>query len=170
MNYLIVEIPDSVAKRLGLVESIWKQSDYPDLFYRVDAARPEMKIRRHVAIAHKKHIKSPTKQVSWNDDNSKHDKGNFDHSFKGIEKAKDIARTVLKLGDDVVLEWATATDKRRILNESVSGNQMLVEGNYSEILFLVAKFKKTSSKLISLGQIARQVLKEQDRDAKRRKN
>ena len=54
MSFIIVEIPTSLVTKLGLMESTWKQSAYPDYYLRIDAARPEMKLRRHVAIAQKK--------------------------------------------------------------------------------------------------------------------
>jgi hypothetical protein len=135
MTYIIVEIPASLVKKLGLLESIWKQSDYPDYLLRMDAGRPEIKILSHVHIAHKKHINTTTKQVSWNDDATKHDKGNFDHGFKGMEKAKEIAKTALKLGDDVILEWATPIYKAKLLAESALGKNKLTQSEILEVPF-----------------------------------
>lgn len=63
-----------------------------------------MKLLRHVHIAHKKHLSSANKQVSWNDDGTRHDRGRFDDGFKGIEKAKAVARIALNIADDIVLE------------------------------------------------------------------
>ena len=167
MSYIIVEVPTSLVTKLGLLESIWKPSGYSDYYLRVDAARPEMELRRHVHIAHKKHTSAPKKQVSWNDLWHKHDKGNFDHSFKGMETAKEIAKTALKLGDDAVLEWATANQKAKLLVESV-----LVENNRtsSEILEIPFLVLKPTKPLLSLARIARQIMEEQDNKVKKRKN
>ena len=57
-------------------------SKHPDYWMRVDPARPELKQRRHVHIAHKKHLKAKGKQVAWNDDQTRHDKKNFDSFLK----------------------------------------------------------------------------------------
>lgn len=90
-----------------LTESIWKDSNEGDLWYRVDSARPEMHILRHVHIAHRKQLSAPTSQVAWNDNQTRHDRHNFDTSFSPIEKAKALARQVLRLPDDAFLEAAS---------------------------------------------------------------
>lgn len=50
--------------------------------------------------------------------------GSFASHFKGIEKAKEIAKEVLKLGDDAILEAVSHSGKAKELVES------LLEGRY----------------------------------------
>ena len=107
MSHLIVELPTSVLEDCllePLEESIWKDSGIKDLQYRVDPARPEMNILQHVHIAHKKHTATTSKQVSWNSDASKHDRGRFDASFKGLKSAEAVARIALNLPEELALE------------------------------------------------------------------
>ena len=52
-SYLIVEVAADSFEGMRLEEGIWKQSSYSDYFYRVDSARPEMRLQRHIHIAHK---------------------------------------------------------------------------------------------------------------------
>ena len=105
--YLLVEVSGTsplVSGDTPLVTSIWKKSQIDDYWYRVDSADPQKKVRRHIAIAKGKHRNAKNKQVSWNDDGTRHDKKSFDDNFKGIEKAKKIARGILKLPDETVLQ------------------------------------------------------------------
>ena len=97
----------------------------------------------------------------------KHDKRNFEHGFKGMETAKEIAKTALQLGDDVVLEWVSANQKAKFLVESALVENDLASSEILEIPFLILKPTKP---LLSLARIARQVLEEQDNKGKRRKN
>ena len=103
-----------------LTEGIWKDSGEGDLWYRVDSARPEMHILRHIHIAHKKQTSAPRTQVSWNDTTTRHDAHNFDALFSPMDRARALAKRVLKLPDTAVLEAAT-------LGEDVYGSYMLTE-------------------------------------------
>ncbi len=93
-----------------LQESIWRDSNDGDLWYRIDSARSEMHILRHVHIAHRKQLSAPAKQVAWNDDQTRHDRHNFDASFSPMEKAKALAKQVLRLPDDALLEAVELAD------------------------------------------------------------
>lgn len=104
---------------LFLTESVWRDSREGDLWYRIDSARPEMSILRHVHIAHKKQLSSPNTQVSWNDNRTRHDIHNFNTSFSPMEKAKALAKEVLRLPDEAFLEAATLTE--------IYGSYMLTE-------------------------------------------
>lgn len=105
--YIVVTIPTAVLEQACpdlLVESIWKPAGISDLWVRVDPERAEMNGLRHAHVAHAKHINATNKQVAWNNDGSRHDRGRFDNGFKGIEKAKSAVRIALNLPDDVQLE------------------------------------------------------------------
>ncbi len=108
--YVIVTIPSLLFDLLpcsNLLESKWKDCRGTNMVARVDPPRPEMQQQRHVHIADKQHAAVKNKQVSWNQDASRHDAASFDSNFVGIEKAKTIARDVLGLPQDTVLEhWA----------------------------------------------------------------
>jgi hypothetical protein len=106
-NYIIVE--EGAASLLNeaanvLFESKWVDS--PEAGYKMRKDVPKFPHEKlHIHIAHNKHTKAKNKQVSWNVDGTRHDKMNFDDNFRGIEKAREIARKVLKIGPDIVLEW-----------------------------------------------------------------
>jgi hypothetical protein len=141
LSYLIVEVDADSFEGMRLEEGVWKQSSYSDYFYRVDSARPEMSLRRHIHIAHKRHLDAPTQQVSWNSDCTRHDQRTFADHFKGLEKAKQIARTVLKLGDDAVLESVSHKRKADWLVECVLEGTSLPPSELLEVPLLVLKAK-----------------------------
>ena len=114
--------------KLALIqEGVWKDAHIKGYKVRVDAPHIPGG-RRHVHIAHNKHINSKNKQVSWNDDTSRHDKNSFDNNFKGLEKAKAIARQELGLDKDTILE--SAEPDVNLLVEAV------LSGTDDEIIFL----------------------------------
>jgi hypothetical protein len=118
----LVQLSEDAFDQLGLSaleESKWTPSKRPDYWMRVDPARPELKQRRHVHIAHKKHLKAKGKQVAWNDDQTRHDKKNFDSSFKGMAAAHDIAKTALGLSADAILETISPRSRLELLIEEV---------------------------------------------------
>jgi Family of unknown function (DUF6367) len=141
VTYLILEVDANTLAEMRLEESVWKRSQYPDYFYRVDPARPEMRQQRHIHIAHKKHVNSPSQQVSWNSDQTRHDQHTFADHFKGLEKAKEIARTALKLGDDAVLESVPDHEKARLLIEAVAGDSEFSTSELLDMPILVLKWK-----------------------------
>jgi hypothetical protein len=139
VSYLIVEVEAEALGKMRIEEAVWKRSQNPDYFYRVDPARPEMRQLRHVHIAHKKHISSPTQQVSWNSDQTRHDQHTFADHFKGLEKAKEIARQALKLGDDAVLESVSDQEKARLLVEAVADDSQFATSELLEMPILILK-------------------------------
>jgi hypothetical protein len=166
VSYLIVEIDDESLERMRLEEGLWKKSQYPDYFFRVDPERPEMRQQRHVHVAHKKHLNASGKQVSWNSDQTRHDAHNFANNFKGIEKAKEIAKQVLKLGDDAVLESVSEHEKARLLVEAVGGDSEFSASQFLEMPILVLK-RKPLTRLKRALQILEQM---ERRDGKGRKH
>ncbi|HUA66982.1 MAG TPA: DUF6367 family protein [Candidatus Saccharimonadales bacterium] len=157
LSYLIVEVDAIWLERAPLEEGVWKQSEYPDYFFRIDAGRPEMKLQRHVHIAHKKHLKSPSDQVSWNTDSSRHDKSTFAYGFKGMEKAKEIAKRVLNLGDDAVLESISDSGKAKLLVEAVLDESPFSASRVVEMPILVLKRRH-----LTVVERAVQILEEMD--------
>lgn len=96
-----------------LSEGIWKDSHISGYMYRVDAANPQFKQKRHVHIKRK----NKSDQVSWNDDGTRHDKHKFKANMSGIEVAKQITRDVLKLSKDIKLEGLTVAERVNLLLE-----------------------------------------------------
>ena len=121
--YIVVEISNEVysSSRLSqLNEGIWKDAHLKGYKVRVDAPHtPDGK--RHIHIANSKHIHSKNKQVSWNDDLTRHDKKSFDQNFHGIEKAKKIAIKALGLDNNSILENIIIEDV--LLTENIQPNQ-----------------------------------------------
>lgn len=86
------------------LESIWMQSGNKDWMYRVDPEDPRIPLKRHVHIAKKKHTGAKNMQASWNDDGTRHDKSSFNASVGSTERVRDIARSVLGVPPNIVLE------------------------------------------------------------------
>lgn len=127
--YIVIEIFSERINCLALNEGQWRPSSFKDLWYRVDPENTSIRQQRHVHIAHKKHINASDMQVSWNRDMSRHDTHKFNSSFVGIEKAKDLARQILKLpGDSILEQKASSNTVAGLLLEMISdGPQLPVE-------------------------------------------
>lgn len=120
LKHILVEVPEELLQsRFLSLESQWKPSGYKDYMMRVDAENPSIPHQRHVHIARKKHTSSKHKQVSWNKDGSRHDKGSFDE--KAATKAvRDIARKALQLDATVTLESINSrNDKSFVFEEEI---------------------------------------------------
>lgn len=103
--YILVAISDNEIRAIGLDESgDWRQSSISNLYYRVDPQNDAQKQKRHVHIAHKKHIHAPGEQFSWCDDGLRHDSHNFNSNFSGMASAKRLAAKFLKLSSPNILE------------------------------------------------------------------
>lgn len=100
-----------------LEEGRWVSAGVKDYMYRVDRGHPDPEVR-HVHICHKKHLTAHNRQVSWNEDGTRHDPLRFDVGFVGIETAKQIARDTLHLPDDFVLEGRRDLPQKQLLEES----------------------------------------------------
>jgi len=78
------------------IDSVWSA--------RLDAEDPKNNSKCHVHIAKTKHRSSKGKQVSWNDDGSRHDKKTFNAKLGQSRKVQAIARKILGLGESISLE------------------------------------------------------------------
>lgn len=120
-SYIILEISSKKFIEYGfhlILEGDWRPSGLSDWYQRVDNANPQMNIQRHIHLAHKKHIKVKDRQVSWNDNGTRHDKKSFDVNISGLNNAKQIARKALKLSSDIVLEDISKNENLDIIMES----------------------------------------------------
>ncbi|MFZ1221082.1 MAG: DUF6367 family protein [Chthoniobacterales bacterium] len=152
---IIVELDEKVFRNAGLgllEESQWKQSKYPDYLVRVDPARPELKLKRHATVAHKKHVAAKNKQVSWSDDAKRHDKKTFDVNFKGMSKAMDIARTALRLPVDTQLEAVSDLENLALLCESAEGRELCEAVGYAhtDVMLRATPRKSAGQKFLDL--------------------
>ena len=132
-DYVIVEIEEALLRRLApelLTEARgWQPAGKAGWSYMVHPARPEMRQLRHVHVARDEHTRAKNKQVAWNDDGTRHDKKTFDANMKGIGTAREIARSVLNLPQDLVLEQANDSPERgTLLTEAVSARESPVVG------------------------------------------
>lgn len=119
---IIIIIPFEKIGLENICEGVWRQSDYKDLWYRIDAEDPSIPLLRHVHIAHKKHIHSPDSQVSWSADKTRHDRHNFNSGFTGIKRAQALAKALLKIPDDAILE-STSIKKTTLLEKLFNVNE-----------------------------------------------
>ena len=100
-----------------LEEGKWMSAGVKDYMYRIDRGHHDPEVR-HVHICHEKHRTARNRQVSWSEDGTRHDPLRFDVGFVGIETAKQIAREVLHLPDDFVLEDRCDLPQEQLLEES----------------------------------------------------
>jgi hypothetical protein len=112
MVEIVVLIPSAVFVRSGLArleEGVWKPAPEPGYEYRIDPENPGTRTMRHVHIAPRGY-RDAGHQIAWNVDGTRHDRSSTGSNFRAIKTAHRIARAVLNLPDDVVLEQATAAD------------------------------------------------------------
>ena len=122
LDFIIIEINEIHYQTLGLTaieESRWFASSKKGWSFRVDPPNPEMNIQRHVTVARTKHINAKSKQVSWNQDLTRHDKKTFNVNLSGMETAKQIARQALNLQPDDILEGIEPAGQLLYLIESI---------------------------------------------------
>ncbi|MBN9297327.1 MAG: hypothetical protein J0I41_09960 [Filimonas sp.] len=86
----------------GVTYNTWIKAPIGDYMIRVDP--PGSGGQLHIHIARSKHTRAKQKQVSWNIDGTRHDKRSFDESFRGMSQAKKIARQILGIPDNVILQ------------------------------------------------------------------
>jgi Family of unknown function (DUF6367) len=117
--HIIVVLDGSESKKLLLLtEGRWEDSDVGGYKVRVD--KPKFDFGKlHAHIAKEKHINTKAKQVSWNNDGTRHDKKTFNNNFNGMETAKGIARKALGLSDDFQLECISDQNKGSLMLESI---------------------------------------------------
>ena len=121
IDYFIVEMPEGQVQELALIyEGQWVQSGKKDWMQRVDAENPSLKQQRHVHLARSKHVKTKSKQASWNQDRTKHDKGSFNSNIGSLDVVQTVARQALGLSSNTKLEESTkAANILTKLNESL---------------------------------------------------
>lgn len=99
-----------------LQEGEWRSAGVKDYMYRIDRDHSDSGVR-HVHICHRKHLAARNRQVSWSQSGRRHDPSTFHTSFRGIETARQIARDVLNLPDDFILEERPNLLQREILEK-----------------------------------------------------
>lgn len=104
-----LEATEAVLRAAGhrLEEGRWTPSHIRGIYQRIDPARPEMGQRRHVHLSTKKHLSTPGRQVSWNDDGTRHDRHSFHDRFGSQRDVREVARVALGLPAGAVLEHRT---------------------------------------------------------------
>ncbi|TXM73727.1 hypothetical protein FV218_10965 [Methylobacterium sp. WL69] len=117
---LVIDVPIELLRSTGcdLNEGRWTRSDVKGIYQRIDPERSEMKQRRHVHLASKKHLSATTQQVSWNDDGSRHDRHKFNAKLGQRDDYRTAARLALGLDPGTVLEQMTGSKpaERTLLN------------------------------------------------------
>lgn len=123
---LLIEIDEQkFKKQIGIIEEgRWVQTGEKDYWMRVDTPRVPCE-KKHITIAHQKHIHNRDKQVTWNYDGTRKDKKTFDDSFIGIERAKEIARRKLNIPPEIKLEAYNVTEDIHLLLEDTSDTTIL---------------------------------------------
>ena len=87
-----------------VTESMWVDAGYKDWKFRVDPEDPRISGKRHIHISRDKHTNAKNMQASWNDDGSRHDKKSFNQSIGKMNRIQDIARRILEIPNNIVLE------------------------------------------------------------------
>jgi len=84
-------------------ESIWAHSGTMDYWKRVEKPNAaDGKV--HLHLARQKHIKTKAREIAWHVNGGKHDKRAFNNNLNGVESARTIAKTILKLPAERSLE------------------------------------------------------------------
>jgi len=121
IDYFIVEMSEEQVPELALInEGRWVPSGKKDWMQRVGAENPSLKQQRHVHLARSKHVNTKSKQASWNQDGTKHDKGSFNSNIGSLGVVQSVARQALGLSSKTKLEESTkAANILTQLNESL---------------------------------------------------
>lgn len=106
----------------GYPNNKWVNAPFGNYIVRVDPPGPEGQI--HIHIARREHKTSKKKQVSWNFDGSRHDAGSFNENFVGMKQAQRIAREVLQIPDNVMLQY-----RRRLAHGHIPIEERVVSLN-----------------------------------------
>jgi hypothetical protein len=117
-SYIVIQIPEAILARSeiasALTESRWLDSKvHRGWSYRINPSRPEFGRMRNVHVSRSEHTRAKNKQVSWNQDQSRHNRKTFDERIRGMETAKAIARAALGLPADAILEVVAGPERRR---------------------------------------------------------
>ena len=115
---VVLAAEEEIPQDAILNEGRWVASGKKDWMVRVDPADPSIPLKRHVHIARSKHTAAKNQQASWNDDQTRHDKGTFNTSVGSLKAVQDLARSALGLPPDAILEHVESP--RVFLLESVS--------------------------------------------------
>ncbi|ANI82398.2 DUF6367 family protein [Kosakonia oryzae] len=107
---------------LSITTESWKEDSNSGLYYRVDPANTNTNTQRHIHIAAKKHTSSKDKQVSWNQDASRHDAHSFNDSFTKRNAAERLAKKILNIGPNVSLEAYQDDELSSLILESDNNN------------------------------------------------
>lgn len=114
-----VLLPKDLLKHTSIaLESFWQNSGRKDWMYRVDPEDPRIPLMRHIHIAKEKHKSSKNMQASWNSDGTRHDKKSFNDNVGNTKIAREIARQILGIPDNVALE--SFEGKSVVITEEVS--------------------------------------------------
>ncbi|MBS0586770.1 MAG: hypothetical protein JSS37_02165 [Proteobacteria bacterium] len=134
IDYFILQVSQELIPGNVLInEGRWVSSRKKDWMLRVDAEDPALKQQRHVHVARAKHLNAKNMQVSWNDEEKKHDKKNFNNKIASIKAVQDIAKQAIKLPIDFKLEEAA-----KVENILTQLNESMVTG-IKPFLFVVKK-------------------------------
>ena len=140
---IVVLVPARLFERSGLArleEGIWKPAPERGYVYRIDPENPNTRGQRHVHIAQRGYT-DRAHEISWNVDGTRHDRSSTGSKFTGVKAAQRIARTVLDLPSDVVLEEANSgeisTAVMTLMESAGRGSDLL------DITYLVAKLPAT---------------------------
>ena len=113
MKEIIVLVPARTFARLGLnklEEGVWKPASERGYSYRIDPENPGARTMRHVHITMRGYT-DRGHQISWNVDGSRHDRASTASKLTSVAAAGRIARDVLNLPNDVVLEAAATASE-----------------------------------------------------------
>ncbi len=84
-------------------EDKWQHSGIIDYWKKVEKPKTEG-TQLHLHIGRQKHVNTKSARVTWHVNGNKHDKQSFNDNNNGITTALNIAKAVLKLPADKMLE------------------------------------------------------------------
>jgi hypothetical protein len=142
-QYFIVVIPANVQVQMlseGVIqEGVWKHDNKSGFDYRKDQPHTSPG-EYHIHICDPKHHSAKDRQAAWNASGTRHDKGSFYDDLPRRKDAEELARRILKLPDNVVLEVVRPVTAKKLLTEALD------QLRFAEVLVLRAKKKLENSK------------------------
>ena len=93
----------------------WLHSGIIDYWQWIEKPNPD-NTQVHIHIARQKHVNTKAKHITWHMSGPKHDKQAFNDNLNGLTTATNIAKAVLKLPADKVLELIANKNAETLLS------------------------------------------------------
>ncbi|WP_116786919.1 DUF6367 family protein [Flavobacterium psychrotrophum] len=101
-NHFHIIIVRNTAETENGDEGVWTDSGVMDYWKRLEKPGSDNS-KQHLHIARKKNVNTILRKISWHSNGPKSDKVAFNNNLNGVDSAKNIAKAVINLPEDKVL-------------------------------------------------------------------